>query len=120
MLAKLAGLFVIVPTTLVLTISFFVLIVLRKVEKGVLKAFGYVVVNLLWVSALLIFLGGVYTLISGSCPGQKMMMQKHGMMSQGMMDKQMMEKKIMSKHMIDKRMMDKQMMDKDKVPETKR
>lgn len=92
MLARLMGLCAIVPTTLVLTVSFFVLFALREVKSNVLKAFGYVVASLLWASALLIFSAGVYTLATGKCPIQKMMMQKHKMMCQEMMDKQMMDK----------------------------
>jgi hypothetical protein len=92
MLARLMGLCAIVPTTLVLTVSFFVLFALREVKSNVLKAFGYVVAAFLWISALLIFSVGIYTLATGKCPIQKMMMQKHGMICQGMMDKQMMDK----------------------------
>jgi hypothetical protein len=96
MLARLTGLFAIVPTTLVLTVSFFVLFTLRKVESNVLKSFGYIVAALLWVSALLLFSSGVYTLSTGKCPMQKMMMQKQAMIRSGMMDKQiMMDKKMM-------------------------
>lgn len=91
MLARLMGLGVIVPTTLILTVSFFVLFALREVKSNVLKAFGYVVAVLLWVSALLIFSVGIYTLATGKCPMQKMMMQKHEMMCRGIMDKQMMD-----------------------------
>jgi len=83
------GIFAIIPTTLVLTVSFFVLFALREVKSNVLKAFGYVVAALLWLSALLVFSGGVYTLATGKCPMQKMM-QKRGMVCHEMMDKQMM------------------------------
>lgn len=96
MLARLTGLFAIVPTTLVLTVSFFVLFALRKIESNILKSFGYVIAALLWVSALLVFSSGVYTLSTGKCPTQKMMMPKRAMISGGMMDKQMMmDKKMM-------------------------
>ena len=93
--AKLMGLFAIVPTTLILTVSLFVLLSLRKVESDALKAFGYCVAALLWISAILVFSSGVYTIATGKCPMQKMMMQKQGMMCQKMM------------------------MDKDKMPEMK-
>jgi len=107
MLARLTGLFAIVPASLVLTVSFFVLLALRKVESNVLKAFGYVIAALLWVSALLVFSSGVYTLSTGKCPMQKMMMQKKGRIYHDMMGKKM--------------MMDKQMMmEKGKMLETKR
>lgn len=103
MLARLMGLCAIVPTTLVLTVSFFVLFALREVKSNVLKAFGYVIAALLWVSALLIFSGGVFTLATGKCPMQKMMMQKQEMMCRSMMDKSMMDKTMMGKPMMDKK-----------------
>ncbi len=96
MLARLAGLCAIVPMTLILTVSFFVLFALREVKSNVLKAFGYVIAALLWISALLIFSVGVYTLATGRSPMHKMM-QKHEMMCQKMMDKQMMGKPMMEK-----------------------
>ncbi|MCX5707160.1 MAG: hypothetical protein NTW13_05880 [Candidatus Omnitrophica bacterium] len=94
MFARLTGLCAIIPTTLLLTVSFFVLFILRKVESNILKAFGYVVASLLWLSALLVFSCGVYTLATGKCPMQKMMEEKRGMMCQKMMDKQMMKDKM--------------------------
>ena len=97
MLSRLMGLCAIVPTTLVLTVSFFVLFALREVKSNVLKAFGYVVASLLWISALVIFSAGIYTLATGRCPMQRMMMQKQEMMCQRMMDKPMMDKKMMDK-----------------------
>jgi len=49
-----------VPISLILTLSFFVLYAARKVEEKGLKIFGYVVASLLWFSALLVFSGAVY------------------------------------------------------------
>jgi len=54
---SLASLFVVVPVSLLLTISFFVLVTARKVEGNALKIFGQVVVSLLWLAALVLFLG---------------------------------------------------------------
>jgi len=106
---KLLGLFAIVPVTLILTVSFFVLLVLRKLESSILKVFGLCVAALLWLSALLVFSGGIYTLATGKCPMQQMMMQKHKMMMRDMMGDKMMDK-----------MMDKKMnMDREKMPEMK-
>ena len=97
--ARLMGLFAIVPTTLILTVSFFVLFVVRKAESGALKVFGYVVAALLWASAILILSSGVYTLATGKCPMQKMMMQKQEMMCRKMMmDRPMMDKSMMNKN----------------------
>ena len=98
MFARLMGLGAIVPTTLVLTLSFFVLFALREVKSNVLKAFGYVVAALLWLSALLIFSSGIYTMATGRCPMQKMMMQKQEMACRKMMDKPMIGKPMMDKN----------------------
>ena len=81
---KIMGMLAIVPSAVLLTISFFVLVVLRKLDKDGLKAFGYVVVALLWVCALMVFSSGIYALSSGKrgitgmmkrmhCPGQQNM-----------------------------------------------
>lgn len=94
---RLMGLFALVPTTLLLTVSFFVLVVLRKVESQVLRVFGYVVAALLWLTALLAFSAGIYTLSTGHCPMKEMMQgpmcgKMPGMMSA---DKQPMMKENM-------------------------
>lgn len=104
MLAKMMGLCAIIPATMLLTVSFFVLLALRKVESSAFKVFGYVVTALLWVSTIIVLTGGIYTLATGKCPMQKMMMQKRKMMCQEMMGS---------------KMMDKQMMDMKKMPEMK-
>ncbi|MFA4889608.1 MAG: hypothetical protein WC628_08575 [Candidatus Omnitrophota bacterium] len=96
LLSRLIGLFALIPATVLLTISFFVLFSLRKLEIQGLKAFGYVLAALLWVSAILVFSSGIYTLSTGRCPMMKgCMMQdmtkhKMGMMGKGMMDMQAM------------------------------
>ena len=83
--ARLAGTFAIIPTTILLTISFFVLVVVRKVEAQALKAFGYVIAAFLWVSAALVFSTGIYVLATGHHPFISMMQGK----MYGMHDKMM-------------------------------
>ncbi len=86
-----------VPTTILITISFFVLFAHRKVEDKSLKAFGYVVVALLWIAAATVFATGIYVSSQGCCPMMSMpnqMMQGqryHHMMNPGMMNPDMME-----------------------------
>lgn len=93
-LFRVLGLFAIIPATVLLTISFFVLFALRKVEAAGLKAFGYVVAALLWLGALMVFSLGIYTVSTGRHPMMSMMQgMKCGQM-QGMMDQQMMKAKM--------------------------
>jgi len=61
------------PATLLLTLSFFVLFTLRKVESQILKAFGYIVVGLIWITALLIFSSGIYSVSSRISSPRSMM-----------------------------------------------
>jgi hypothetical protein len=65
MMFRLAGLFAIIPLTVLLTISFFVLFARTKIESVALRAFAVVIALLLWLSGLLIFSGGAYTLMTG-------------------------------------------------------
>lgn len=76
---RFAGLFALIPTGILLTISFFVLFATRKVETQGLKVFGYVIAVLLWVAAALIFSTGVYSLTTGKhmkCGFSEMMKAK--------------------------------------------
>lgn len=73
---RLASLFAIIPMTLLLAVSFFVLFFIRKSETLALKAFGYVIAAMLWIGALLIFSAGVYAFSIGRRPSMGMMMQK--------------------------------------------
>jgi uncharacterized membrane protein len=87
-LSRIIGLFAIIPATVLLTISFFVLFTLRKVETQGLKAFGYVVASFLWVSALLVFSMGIYVLSTGRHPAMALMQEMmkckmHGTMMGG-------------------------------------
>jgi len=77
---KMCPLLVIVPVSVLLTLSFFVLLALRKVEEKSLKAFGYVVVSFIWLAALVVFSGAVYKMAKGPMPMKCMMQQKMGSM----------------------------------------
>lgn len=83
---RMMGLFVIVQATLLLTVSFFVLFAMRKIEAQGLKTFGYVITALLWLAALMLFSTGIYKISTGrpslGCMMQEMMKGKmqHGMM----------------------------------------
>jgi len=66
----------IVPFALLLTLSFFVLFALRKVEEKALKAFGYVVAGLLCFTALVVFLGTPYNMGRPPMKMKYMMRQK--------------------------------------------
>ena len=74
-MSKLMPLLAIVPIALLLTLSFVVLLLLRKVEEKGLKAFGYVVVSFLWLASLMVFAGAMYRLGQGPQMMGKCMMQ---------------------------------------------
>jgi len=57
----------IVPAAVLLTVSFFVLVVLRKIEEKGLRVFGYAVLGFLWLAALVVFSGAVYKIAQSSC-----------------------------------------------------
>ena len=75
-MVKLSFLIAIVPISLLLTLSFFVLSALHKIEGKGLKAFGYVVVGFLWLAALVVFSGAVYKMAQGSVIMKGMMQPK--------------------------------------------
>ena len=54
------SLIAVVPVALLLTVSFFVLLAVRKVEEKGLKAFVYVVTCLLWLAALVVCWVAIY------------------------------------------------------------
>ena len=62
------GIYTIIPITIYLTISFFVLFAAGKAESKNLKAFGQAVAVLLWICALLIFIAGVWMMTTTSRP----------------------------------------------------
>jgi ABC-type Na+ efflux pump permease subunit len=76
MLGRLIGVFALVPATMLLTVSYFVLFAQRKVDGGALKAFGYVVAALLWLGSVLFAGAGMYTLATGRCPMMAAMAQQ--------------------------------------------
>ena len=73
---RLSYLMAIVPISVLLTVSFFVLFALRKIEEKALKGFGYVVVGFLWLAALVVFSGAVYKMAQGPASMKGMMQQK--------------------------------------------
>jgi hypothetical protein len=73
---KLGHLMAIVPIAALLTVSFFVLFTLRKIEEKGLRAFGYVVAGFLWLAALVVFSGAVYKMAQGSAVMKGMMQPK--------------------------------------------
>lgn len=93
-LFRVLGLFAIIPATVLLTISFFVLFTLRKVEAAGLKAFGYVIAALLWLGALMVSSLGIYTVSTGRHPMISMMQRMKCGQMQGVMDQQMMKGKM--------------------------
>jgi hypothetical protein len=75
---------------MMLTVSFFVLFAVKKVEEKGLRAFGWAVAVLLWVVAALVFSAGIFALTTGCGPCGKMMpcgpmsaMRGHEMMMHG-------------------------------------
>ena len=73
---RLSYLMAIVPIAALLTVSFFVLFALRKIEEKGLKAFGYVVVGFLWLAALVVFSGADYKMAQGPIVMKGMLQQK--------------------------------------------
>lgn len=65
---RLLGMYTFIPATVFLAISFFVMFTIRKIEARGLKNFGNLVVFLLWFCALILFLSGVYAIITGRHP----------------------------------------------------
>lgn len=61
---KVVGLFTVVPTVVLITISFFVTVILTKAEKKFLRIFGMVVVVLLWAAAFIVFSTGIFLIAS--------------------------------------------------------
>ena len=87
MMNRLLGFFVVIPISVFLTISFFVLFAARKVETQGLKAFGSVVAAVLWLAIAVLFSAGIYVLSTGRMPMRAMMRpmmcEKMQMMKEG-------------------------------------
>lgn len=81
---KMMGLIVLVPASVLLALSFFVLLVLSKMEKGRLRLFGYAVVAVLWIVSASLFSAGFYKVFAcnprGGCSMQEMRGKMGGMM----------------------------------------
>ena len=78
------GLYWLIPLSLLLTTSFFVLYALRKETSRGLQVFGKVVVAFLWLAAGIVLFTGVYTLVDDAglgYPGGYRL--NKGMMGQG-------------------------------------
>ncbi|MBU2530669.1 MAG: hypothetical protein KKD35_06485 [Elusimicrobia bacterium] len=67
------GLAAIIPITMFLTISFFVLLGAEKTECANLKKFGKFVAVMLWICSAFICALGIYVLITGSHPALPLM-----------------------------------------------
>jgi hypothetical protein len=69
-----------VPAIMLLTVSFFVLLGVKKTEGKGLKIFGYCLAALLWGSALMVCAKGMFgvnrPMRFGMCPMQAMMQSK--------------------------------------------
>jgi hypothetical protein len=99
---RLLGLFALIPTTVLLSISFFILLVLNTIKSEGLKIFGYCLAVLLWISSALVFSAGVYTLVVGhppmQCPMYKMMKMHREEMVPEKMEGIVQEGKVPMKH----------------------
>jgi hypothetical protein len=71
MAGKSFGICAIFPAVMLLAVSFFVMVVLQKIQEGALKSFGRIVAAFLCISAVLVFAIGMYTLSMGACPIMK-------------------------------------------------
>ena len=65
---RLTGIFTVIPATMFLTVSFFVLFAASKTDNAGIMKFGRSVAVLLWISAGLVLLVGLYILITGHHP----------------------------------------------------
>ncbi|MDD4183784.1 MAG: hypothetical protein PHT53_08230 [Candidatus Omnitrophica bacterium] len=66
------GAFLFLPVIFLLSLSFFILVVLGSVKTQALKTFGYIIVALIWLTTILVFAGGVYRTAKGMYPGMCM------------------------------------------------
>ncbi len=86
---KYLGLHAVILPLVLLTVSFFVFVVVRNIKEQPLKSFGNIIGILLWVMAALMFIIWIYTASIGRCPTKKMGKYGH----KGMGYKQHMMKK---------------------------
>ncbi|OGS34462.1 MAG: hypothetical protein A2293_05605 [Elusimicrobia bacterium RIFOXYB2_FULL_49_7] len=69
---RLLGFFTLIPVSILLTISYFVLYVNQRTSAGGLNTFGKAVVVLLWIAAGLILSAGLYIIGTGVHPMMSM------------------------------------------------
>ncbi len=68
---RFVGLFALIPTMVLLTISYFVLVVNKRFEGQGLAKFGAVIAVLLWIVAAIIFSTGIFfAACGGHCAGK--------------------------------------------------
>lgn len=73
---KYVGLLAVAPASVLLTISYFLLLVNSKHAKDKLKVFGYVVAVLLWIAVAVVISLGAYKVVKGKpCMMEQMMKQ---------------------------------------------
>ena len=65
---KYCGILCVIPALLLLTLGFFVAVVLAKVKDKGLQSFGRIVVVLLCAAAFLMFATGMFVVGTGNCP----------------------------------------------------
>ena len=65
---RMLGMYMLVPATMMLTVSYFVMAVNSKIEKKGLKSFGSFIVVLLFICALLALIFGTLILLMGKPP----------------------------------------------------
>lgn len=65
---NLVGVYCIIPITIYLTISFFVLVVAGRTESKNMKTFGSIIAVLLWVCALLALIAGIWMMTTSYRP----------------------------------------------------
>ncbi len=90
---KMHGLYMLVPIVGVLTLSYFVLVVNRKVDSKGLKSFGIIIVILLWLVAAAGIAKGVYRMTKRKCPSTWKSKYEMKRMMDKPMDGAMMEQK---------------------------
>ena len=83
---KLFGAFAIIPASLLVALSFFVLVVGQKMAVKKVKTLGYIAAVMLWMGAFVFLTAGVYTMVTGKHPllsmaGQVMKMHRQMMIS---------------------------------------
>jgi hypothetical protein len=78
---RFAGVFTLIPATMFLVISFFILFAVSKIESERMKRFGRALAILLWVCSALVFFCGVTLSVVGP---QHVMHHKMAMLRGGM------------------------------------